>query len=104
MIPFVSAITNSKDLQNLNDAVQRVFLSLLPNPLLNSPQIVQNVSMVSGADTWVDHRLGRLPIGYLVIKANAAVQVFTSPSTNILPTARICLKANATATVDILFF
>lgn len=104
MIQYVAAITNNKDVQNLNDAVYRVFTSLYPNPLLNSPQIIKDLSFSAGADLWIDHKLGRAVNGYIVTKSNAATQVYTSPTINAINTVRICLRASVTATVDILFF
>ena len=104
MIQYVSALTSNKDVQNLNDAVQRVFNSLYPNPLLANPQIVKNLTFVAGTDLWIDHKMGRDVQGYIVVRSNAAAKVYTSPTTNTLASVRICLRSDVNANIDILFF
>lgn len=104
MIQYVSALTSNKDVQNLNDAVQRVFNSLQTNPLLNNPQLVKNLTFVAGIDLWIDHKMGRDVNGYIVVRSNAAAKVYTSPSSNTVGSVRICLRSDVNATIDILFF
>lgn len=104
MIPYVSALTSNKDVQNLNDAVQRVFNSLYPNPLLANPQLVKNITFIAGSDLWVDHKMGREIQGYIVVRSNAAAKIYTSPTSNTLATVRVCLRSDVNASVDILFF
>lgn len=104
MLEFVAANTHNRDVQELNNAVSRVFQSIQSNPLLNNPTIIKDLVFVSGTDLIVNHQLNRVVTGYVVIKASAAISIYTSSTTLINPTSQIILKSNANATVSILFF
>jgi flavoprotein len=58
---------------------------------------------VANTDFTVTHNLGRTAVAYLVTTANAAVDVYTSPTANGSPTTQIILRASA-ATVAITMF
>ena len=104
MIPYVPSHTKDKDVQNLNDSVQRVFNSIISHPLLQNPVLVKDLKFTNGVDLLVNHKLNRKVIGYFVTRSNTPVLIYDSPSTNTISTVRICLRSNADATVDILFF
>lgn len=104
MLPYTQVNATTRETQELNNNVSRVFSSLYGNPLLNQLTIVKNVVFVNGVDNPIQHKLNKNVTGYVIIKANAAVHVFTSPTTNPIPTASIILRSNADATVDLLFF
>lgn len=50
----------------------------------------------------VSHGLGRIPVGYFIVKASAGVTVFDSASTT--PKATIKLTGSATSTVNLWIF
>lgn len=104
MQQYINVIATDRELQELNNNISRVFLSLYPNPLLRDPVIVKAQVFTSGVDLIVNHKLGRAVTGYIVINSNAAVNVYQSATSNSSPTAYIIMKSNANATVDILFF
>ena len=104
MQSFVSTNTQNKDVQRLEDSIENVFNSIQLNPLLKDPKIIQNVTFVNGVDLIVNHTLNRIVKGYIVIKSNAAVSVFTSSTVNANPLSFLIMKSNANATVDLLFF
>lgn len=104
MLRYTSTIANDAVTRELDSNISRVFQSLYPNPLLNNPVIVKGLLFSTGVDLSIDHKLNRPVTGYIVINANADVNIFQSSTVNIAPTALIILKSNADATVDILFF
>lgn len=103
MLPFVRVKTNSQEGRELNRSTQRVFQSLTGNPLLNGPNIVNDVVLTT-ADTLVSHGLGRTPLGYIIIGLNANATIYTSPTTNNASTATLILRASGNVTANILFF
>ena len=104
MIPYTKTTSKNGDIQSLDNNVGDVFDSIIDNPLLNNPTIVENLVFTSGVDLVVNHKLNRRVKGYIVIKANAAAKLYTSSTTLINPTAQIILKTDATVTLSILFF
>ncbi len=104
MQEYVSVNTNNRDVQNMDDAVSRVFNSLKSNPLLGNISIVKSQIFTSGADLNVSHKLGKAITGFIVINSNAAANVYQSGTLNIAPTAQVLLKSNANVTADLLFF
>lgn len=77
------------------------------NPLLASPLatpvILPNVVVKTGANV-INHRLGRLLQGYIVILNSAAASFFDSQSTNPSPALTLILNSSADTTVSILVF
>ena len=105
MLQYVHAATNDLEIQNLDHAVSKVFDSLMPNPLLNSPNLITGVVFASGGtDVVVNHKLGRVPKGYILVGSTASANLYTSPTTNKNTIQNIILRTSAATTVSILFF
>lgn len=104
MIPFVVTKSNSPDVQELTSSLVRVFNSIDTNPLLNNPRISKGNIFTSGMDLVINHKLNRLPVGYIPINLNAAAIIFTSSTLNNMTKTQVILQANANVTADILFF
>jgi hypothetical protein len=74
---------------------------------LQAQQVIDGVSFPTpGVDVVVPHSLGRAPVGYLMVQANAPAAVYTSPTTNPSPTSQLILRSSATGavTADLLVF
>lgn len=104
MLPYIHTIANNIDIKNLDTAVSRVFDSIFPNPLLNSPSLVTDLVFLSGVDNYVSHKLGRPVRGYILVSSNAPSVIYTSSTVNDSPNLLIILKSNADMTGSILFF
>lgn len=104
MIRYTPTIATDPVTRELDSNINRVFSSLYSNPLLNNPVIVKGLMFSNGIDLSVSHKLNRPVTGYIVINSNAPVNVYQSNTENIAPTALIILKADADATIDLLFF
>ena len=104
MEQYINVGAQSREVQNLENAVLKVFNSLYPNPLLNNPYISVGNAFSGTNDLIVPHKLNRVPKGYIVIGRNANAMIYTSSTTNTAPKAYMILKASGTVTADILFF
>lgn len=104
MLPYTQVTATTRETQELNNSVSRVFGSLYGNPLLKQLTIVKNVSFVANTDTPVEHKLNKLVTGYIAIQLSDVAVIFTSSTTNPIPTASIILKSNTDVVADILFF
>lgn len=104
MLQYISANTTQLDVQNLDSAVSRVFDSLMPNPLLNSPTLQTGIVFSGYTGIEVSHMLGRVPKGYIIVSLTSAAIIFTSNTVNPNPAAYIILQSNAATIASILFF
>ena len=73
---------------------------LVKNPMLDG--LLLTDIAVSTTAVEVPHNLGRDIVGYLVVKSDAAVSVFSSTSTT--PKVTVKLTADASATVNLWVF
>lgn len=77
------------------------------NPLIKSPLaapiLLKGILLASGANT-IDHTLGAVLQGYIVILNSAAVTVYDSQNTNPTPDKTLVLNASGATTVSLLVF
>lgn len=104
MQQYIHASTSDLDVQNLDNAVGRVFDSLAPNPLLNSPTLITRLVFTAGTDLIISHKLGRIVKGYILVGSTASSTLYTSPTANSNPKVQIILCTSANTTANILFF
>jgi hypothetical protein len=98
--PFRRINTTDQILMRLQDAIGESLASLLSVPLLS--QVTVSVSL-STSPTAVAHGLGRPVQGWLVVRKNAAADVYEG-DVSIAPNKTINLVASASVDVTILFF
>ena len=82
---------------------ERVLADLLRsyyNNPLNNARLLENISVSSSADTVVNHGLDRVPVGYIIVKKTAAVDVYHTS----LSTLTLAVRGSATATISLLVF
>jgi hypothetical protein len=82
----------------LQDAVIPAVNYLLGNTLKTNEYI--DVAL-SSTETLVSHKLGRVPVGYVVVSVNAGAVVYVSTEAT---EATIGLKSSASCTARIIFF
>lgn len=92
----------SKELNRLMD-----YLDLALNPVLSADvldfNIVKNVSLTVG-DNVVDHRLGRAPIGWFIVRKRGAGNFYDKQDSNALAAKNCIINSDSIVTVDIYFF
>lgn len=85
------------------DMMQNRWASYL-DPVLKNPMLsgvyVKDVVLASG-DNVINHRLGRVPQGWLIVDINAAVQIYRNASFNELT---LTLNSSGAATVALYVF
>jgi len=104
MQQFVDIVSKDRSTQELNNNVSRVFASIISNPLLSTITIVQTIVLIANTPQLVNHKLGKLITGFIVINSNAVSSIFQPGTTNPSPTASIYLQSNADVTISVLFF
>jgi hypothetical protein len=73
--------------------------SLLKRPM-SSSLLLTGISLVAG-DNVINHRLDRVPQGWLVVDTTAAVSIYRAAPMNLLT---LTLNASAPSTVSLLVF
>lgn len=66
----------------------------------SSPSFLSNIAVTTGNNV-INHRLGRNPVGYLVIDADAAVSIYRSAPFNDLT---LTLNSSGNATISLMVF
>jgi hypothetical protein len=100
---FKRVPTADKDISKLQDSVIEVVNNLARLDLL-SYVILENL-IVGTTTVTVAHNLSRRPTGFFVIKSNADVRVWEDTTVTLsAPLLLIALKANVSATVNVLIF
>ena len=88
---------------NAQDHVESVMDPVLNSAIIDGV-IIEDVDLVSGSFTSVEHKLGRKPRGYLVIRKSAAETVYEDAGDYDNRKLFIKLKASGTVTVNLWVF
>jgi|GEM_PF-2729487 len=102
MILPVNIQTNDQTLNRIQAATAEAVKRVQSENLILNSNLVEVV--LSTGDTVVGHSLGRVPIGYFVVDANASANVWTSATVSVTPLQTIVLLASATVAVKLYFF
>jgi hypothetical protein len=90
--------TNNSDVRRIQDLIVRWTNQLLGISILNGI-LLENVVLTSGSNE-IEHKLDRVPKGWVVVDQNASATFYSSSKTNRVLT----LVASANATVSIWVF
>lgn len=78
--------------------------SAILNPVLSNPMtdpgLLTNITLASG-DNVINHKLGKTPVGWIIVDINAVASIYRSASFNNLT---LTLNASAPCTVNIAVF
>jgi hypothetical protein len=97
---FVKISVEDYQLHTVQENASLVFDSLTASPLMDE-SILKDIDVVSGSNK-IDHKLGRVPVGWIMIGTDAAVDLYEEDST--LPNKILVLNASGTATIKLLVF
>jgi hypothetical protein len=92
--------TADPNLQKIQDNVSKALARIERKEWMGGV-ILRGVELTGGTDTAVDHGLGREPLGWMVVDANAAATYYQGSTTNAHPDRTLFLRASATVTVDL---
>lgn len=71
---------------------------------LNDGVLLQNISLTTGATSSIEHKLGRAPVGWIIVRQRANAQVWDSQDANIFKTKSLALECSADVTIDLWVF
>ena len=95
---------NSSDyeLNKLQTNIATTLDDVLKCPLING-NLIEGVALVVGVNT-IDHQLGRILRGYIVVRSSAASTFSDGQATNSRPDIQLILSSSAASTVSIWVF
>lgn len=93
--------TDDEALNRVQSAVADAFLSA-PGSIFDGGVVIEGVSLLAASPTVLQHSLGRLPVGYLVLRQNANATIWDTPTS--APASTLKLLTDADVTVTLLVF
>ncbi len=85
----------------IQDNVESALRPILKNPLMDGT-LIEDLTLVTGTPFTVEHGLGRIPRGWMVVSPNAESSVWESASA--LPTKTLILNVSANVTLSLWVF
>lgn len=98
---FKKLFTNNYELQKIQDNVAEIFTDISFLPILRGNFVDASLST---SDTIIEHKLGRVATGYLVVDLDANAVIYSSPTANNSPTRQIILRADTSVNVKLYIF
>lgn len=92
---------DSNEQSKMQEYVGQVLTPIIRCPLIDGV-LLKGVALANGT-TLVDHKLGREPLGWLVVRVNGTASIF-EPDTASKKKTYLTLTSNAAVTVDLWVF
>ena len=87
----------------IQDNIQDVLNDLVKTQILNNI-IIKDINLTSGTLNVINHKLGRNPLGYVIIKKNANSTIWDEQQNSTTSDRTVKLRCSANCIVDILIF
>lgn len=91
-----------RPLLTVQDNIAGVLDQVVAVPILDG--VLSDAVAIATTDTYVGHKLGRVPRGFIAVAPNANATIFTSPTTNTNADRLLCLRASAAVTTRLWVF
>lgn len=99
---FRKVVGQNRELNQVQSNVEQAVAEVIKNPLLNG-RLIEDVALTTTASK-IEHKLGRTPRGYLIVKRSANAQVYDSLASEGSPDLFLPLTASANVTVSLWIF
>ena len=98
---FQKIKTDDEGIMLFQDYVYATINSIVKCPIVDNT-VIEDIALVAGVENRVDHKLGRNPVGYIIIKKNAQSDIWDSLSAS--PALNLSLHCSVNCTVSIYCF
>lgn len=95
--------SETEDLVQVQENIEQTFSSLLRVPQLNGV-LLRDISLQSGQNNRIEHKLGRSVIGYTVIRKDAPATIYDTKSSKVSDQNILLLNTDLNTTIDIWIF
>ena len=99
---FRKIINGDRAQTQLQTNIEQAVADVIKTPLLNG-RLISNVALTVG-ETKIEHKLGRIPTGYLIIKKSTSATVYDNLSTEVRADLYLPLVASADCLVSVWVF
>jgi hypothetical protein len=90
-------------MSRMQDNVDSAISQLSVTEILQG-QLVKNISLASSSTTKISHKLGRAPIGWIIVRQRASSIIWDTQDTNSNPNLTLNLNCSANVVIDLWVF
>lgn len=94
---------NDRDLQKVQQNVENAVAPIIRKPIIDGV-LLKKVCLLPGVSNEVKHRLGREPLGYIIVRKRADARIWDIQDFNNNPSKTFSLACSHEVTVDIWIF
>lgn len=100
---YKRVVTTDPKLERIQENVQAAIGPLLQASIIDGI-LLKGVVLTTGQPNLIEHKLGREPLGWLLVRKRATADVWDAQDDNSLPSRSLDLRSSATVTVDLWVF
>lgn len=94
---------SNKEIGRLQSNLEQWSVSVLKAGL-NNGVLLEAISLSTGDTNAVEHKLGRAPRGWIVVRQRAAASIWDSQDANVFKTKSLALECSADVIIDLWVF
>lgn len=100
---FKKVSTNDKETQKIQQNVENAITSIINKSIIDGV-LLKKVCLEPGISNEVKHKLGRPPLGYLIVRKRADSRIWDVQDYNTTPSKTLSLACSHNVSVDIWVF
>lgn len=100
---FKKFITKSIEVNKLQQNIEQALNPVLSCPIIDGV-LIKDVCLIAGKVNEIKHRLGRTPLGYIIVRKRADSRIWDLQDTNPSPTTTFSLACSHACQVDVWIF
>jgi hypothetical protein len=89
--------------ERLQQNIDEVLRPILQASIIDGVHL-QSVVLTAGVANLVEHKLGRPPLGWLIVRQRASATIWDLQDSNSMPSRSLDLRCSANVTVDLWIF
>jgi hypothetical protein len=95
--------SNNKEINQIQENVEQALTPIIASQIVDGV-IIKNKQIESGKVNLIAHKLGREPLGYIIIRKRADSRIWDTQDTNKNKKTTLALQCSTTVHVDIWVF
>lgn len=100
---FKKVQTTDKDVNKLQENIGLVLEPVLQSSIIDGV-LLRNLALSSSSTTLIEHKLGRKPLGWVLVRKRAQSDVWDTQDSNELQSSTLALNCSSDVTVDLWVF
>lgn len=100
---FQTIATDEPKLERIQQNITKALQPIIQASIIDGVHLT-GVVLTTGQANLVAHKLGRPPLGWLIVRKRATADIWDEQDGNSMPTSSLDLRSSATVTVDLWVF